>query len=66
MNDYMKRNVTTIIIGAALVVIFVLLLFTFQVRQTGIAVVTTFGKPVRNIDRAGPLFEMALADSACL
>lgn len=53
MNDYMKRNVTTIIIGAALVVIFVLLLFTFQVRQTEIAVVTTFGKPVRNIDEPG-------------
>ncbi|HTV63515.1 MAG TPA: protease modulator HflC [Verrucomicrobiae bacterium] len=49
----MKRNVTTIIIGAVLVVIFVLLLFTFQVRRTEIAVVTTFGKPVRNIDEPG-------------
>lgn len=49
----MKRNVTTIIIGAVLVVIFVLLLFTFQVRRTEIAVVTTFGKPVRNINEPG-------------
>jgi modulator of FtsH protease HflC len=43
----------TLIIGAVLVVIFVLLLFTYQVRQTEIAVVTTFGKPVRNIDQPG-------------
>jgi modulator of FtsH protease HflC len=49
----MKRNVLTLVIGAVLVVIFVLLLFTFQVRKTEIAVVTTFGKPVRNIDHPG-------------
>ena len=35
----------TILIGAVLVVIFALLLFVFQVRQSEVAVVTTFGKP---------------------
>ena len=41
----MKRNLLIIVTGAVLVVIFALLLFTFQVRQSEIAVVTTFGKP---------------------
>jgi membrane protease subunit HflC len=41
----MKRNVMTIVIGAVLIVIFALLLFVFQVRQSEVAVVTTFGKP---------------------
>lgn len=40
-----KRNILTVIVGAALVIIFALLLFTFQVRQSEIALVTTFGKP---------------------
>jgi len=40
----MKRNLITIIIAAVLVVIFALLLFTFQVRQSEVAVVTTFGR----------------------
>jgi membrane protease subunit HflC len=40
-----KRNIITVIVGAALVVIFALLLFTFQVRQSEVALVTTFGKP---------------------
>jgi len=35
----------TIVIGAVLIVIFALLLFVFQVRQSQVAVVTTFGKP---------------------
>lgn len=41
----MKRNSLTLVIGGVLVVIFGLLLFTFQVRTTEVAVVTTFGKP---------------------
>ncbi|HEX4342910.1 MAG TPA: protease modulator HflC [Verrucomicrobiae bacterium] len=41
----MKRNLTTVIIGALLILIFALLLFVFQVRQSEIAVVTTFSKP---------------------
>jgi len=40
----MKRNLITVITAAVLVVIFALLLFTFQVRQSEVAVVTTFGK----------------------
>lgn len=43
----MKRNLLTLIIGAVLIVIFALLLFTFQVRKSEVAVVTTFGKPTR-------------------
>jgi membrane protease subunit HflC len=49
----MKRNLFTIVIGAVLVVIFVLLLFVFQVRQSEVAVVTTFGKPT-SIAGPGP------------
>jgi membrane protease subunit HflC len=40
----MKRNLITLITGAVLIVIFVLLLFTFQVRYSEVAVVTTFGR----------------------
>jgi len=40
----MKRNLVTIIIAAVLLIIFALLLFTFQVRQSEVAVVTTFGR----------------------
>jgi membrane protease subunit HflC len=41
----MKRNTLTLVIGALLVIVFGLLLFTFQVRTTEVAIVTTFGKP---------------------
>src|SRR5271170_2341116 len=44
----MKKNILTVIVGAVLVVIFALLLFVFQVRQSETAVVTTFGKPSPN------------------
>jgi membrane protease subunit HflC len=40
-----KRNIVTLLIGAVIVVIFVMLLFAFQVRYAQVAVVTTFGKP---------------------
>jgi membrane protease subunit HflC len=53
----MKRNLLTIVIGAVLIVIFALLLFVFQVRQSEVAVVTTFGKPVRNIAEPGAYFK---------
>lgn len=49
----MKRNTITVIIGLLLLLIFVVLLFTFQVRQTEVAVVTTFDKPTRFIEKAG-------------
>lgn len=47
----MKPNPITIAIGTLLLVIFVLLLFIFQVRKTEMAVVTTFG---RITGQAGP------------
>jgi membrane protease subunit HflC len=40
----------TLIIGALLLLVFGSLLFSFQVRQTDIALVTTFGKPTRSIN----------------
>ena len=40
-----NKNLITIIIAAVLVVIFALLLFTFQVRQSEVVVVSTFSKP---------------------
>ena len=40
----MKRNLITIVTAAVLAVIFALLLFTFQVRQSEVAVITTFGR----------------------
>ena len=50
----MKRNPLTLAIGILLMIIFALLLFTFQVRTTQVAVVTTFGKPTRDILEPGP------------
>ena len=62
----MNRNLLTIIIGAVLIVIFALLLFVFQVRQSEVAVVTTFGKPTAHLRPARRLFQMALADPESL
>src|SRR5271168_3290738 len=53
----MKRNVLTVIVGAVLILIFGLLLFVFQVRRSEVAVVTTFGKPVQNINQPGAYFK---------
>ena len=54
----MKKNAITIIIASVLLVIFVLLLFTFQVRQSEVAVLTTFGKPAaNNIDQPNLYFK---------
>ncbi|HWN94903.1 MAG TPA: protease modulator HflC [Methylomirabilota bacterium] len=49
----MKRNPLNIAVGALLLVIFGLLLFLFQVRTSEVAVVTTFGKPTRQITEPG-------------
>ena len=49
----MKYNSVTIAIGALLLLIFATLLFMFQVRTTEVAVITTFGRPTRNIDKPG-------------
>ena len=53
----MKRNPLTIIIGLLLIIIFGLLLFTFQVRTTEVAVVTTFGRPTRPITEPNLYFK---------
>ncbi len=50
----MKRNLLTIVTAAVLVVIFALLLFVFQVRQSEIAVVTTFGRITGPPCKPGP------------
>ena len=54
----MKRNTLTVVIGAVLVLIFALLLFVFQVRQSYVAVVATFGKPVATYTNAGAYFKI--------
>ena len=59
----MKRNLITLITAAVLIIIFALLLFTFQVRHSEVAVVTTFGKTTRRSARAGTAPALAVADS---
>lgn len=49
----MKRNLFTLIIGGLILLIFGMLLFVFQLRQSEVAVVTTFGKATRPISEAG-------------
>ena len=49
----MKSNPLTLVIGLLLILIFGFLLFSFQVRTTEVAVVTTFGKPTRPITAPG-------------
>jgi len=54
----MKRNLLTLVIGAVLIIIFALLLFVFQVRQSETAVITTFGKPAaKPITEPGAYFK---------
>src|SRR6266481_3257037 len=49
----MNRNPLILIIGFLIGIIVILLLFTFQVRKSEVAVVTTFGKPTRPISEPG-------------
>jgi membrane protease subunit HflC len=49
----MKKKAITPLIAAVLLVIFVLLLFTFQVPQSQVVVVSTFLKPTDTITNAG-------------
>jgi membrane protease subunit HflC len=57
----MKRNALTLVVGVILLVIFFLLLFTFQVRQTEVVVLTTFAKPsAEPIERPGLYFKWPL------
>jgi modulator of FtsH protease HflC len=50
----MKKNPLILSIGLLLVLIVVLLLFVFQVRKSEVVVVTTFGKPTRDVGDPGP------------
>ena len=50
----MKRNPFTLVVGLLLILIFGSWLCIFQVRQSEVAVVTTFGKPTRPITEPGP------------
>jgi len=54
----MKRNFLAIAVGALLALIVCLLLFVFQVRKSEVVVVTTFGKPTRDIGEPGPHFRL--------
>jgi modulator of FtsH protease HflC len=49
----MNRNLLTIIIGGVLILIFALLLFVFQVRQSEVAVVKRFGRVDREKSEPG-------------
>jgi modulator of FtsH protease HflC len=53
----MKRNPLPLIIALLLILIFGFLLFSFQVRTTEVAVVTTFGKPTRPITEPNLYFK---------
>lgn len=54
----MKRNLLTIVIGAVLVVVFAMLLFVFQVRQSEVVVVSTFLKPTATYTNAGAYLKL--------
>ncbi|MBI3881279.1 MAG: protease modulator HflC [Verrucomicrobia bacterium] len=49
----MKSSRLTLVTGAVLLVIFLLLLFTFQVPQSKVSIVTTFGRYSRTIAEPG-------------
>ena len=54
----MKKNLLTIIVSVVLALVFVMILFVFQVRQSEVAVVTRFGQPVRAEDKPGAYFRL--------
>lgn len=54
----MKKNLLTIIVSVVLALVFVLILFVFQVRQSEVAVVTRFGQPVRDVAAPGAYFRL--------
>jgi membrane protease subunit HflC len=53
----MRNNRLTLVVGVILVIVFFLLLFTFQVRQTEVVMVTTFGRPTRPVTEPGLKFK---------
>jgi membrane protease subunit HflC len=54
----MKRNPLIYVISILVALIVILMLFTFQVRQSEVVVVTTFGKPTREITQPGPYLRL--------
>jgi len=54
----MNRNPISVIIGVILLAVFLVLLFVFQVRQSEVAIVTTFGKPTGTPRQPGPQFRL--------
>lgn len=52
----MKRQQLTIWVSAILAILFLFIVFVFQVRQTEIAVVTTFGQITRSLTEPGGYF----------
>jgi membrane protease subunit HflC len=54
----MKKNLLTIIVSIVLALVFVMILFVFQVRQSEVAVVTRFGRPVRDVAKPGAYFRL--------
>src|ERR1051325_2146245 len=54
----MRNNRLTLVVGVILVIVFFLLLFTFQVRQTEVVMVTTFGRPARRETEPGLKFKL--------
>ncbi|MBN1918927.1 MAG: protease modulator HflC [Verrucomicrobia bacterium] len=53
----MRRNILTLVTAAVLVLIFVLYMITFVVREGEVVVLTTFQKVVRVIDKPGLYFK---------
>ncbi|MBI5385285.1 MAG: protease modulator HflC [Verrucomicrobia bacterium] len=54
----MKRSPLTLTVGAVLLLVFGLLLFMFQVRQSQVAVITRFGNPDRERMAPGAYFKL--------
>ena len=50
----MNKNPVSIVIGIVLLAVFIVLLFVFQVRQSEVAIVTTFSKPSGTTLGPGP------------
>lgn len=56
----MKKNPLTLLVGGVLLVVFLALLFCYQVRTTEVAVVTTFGRYSSSQTNAGLYFRAPL------
>lgn len=54
----MKRNPITLVAGGVVGLVFAAMLFTFQVRQTEVAIVTTFGKYSRDLKEPNLYFRL--------